>query len=400
MKNGKLLKDIATKINEQGGRAFFVGGFVRDAFFGKESKDVDIEVFGLPTENLVRLLKSFGQVDEVGKSFGVIKVTIGDLDLDFSLPRREVKKGAGHTAFEVVPDHTMTIQDAVLRRDFTINAIMKDVLTGEIIDLVGGVEDIKNRILRHVSPAFAEDPLRVLRGFQFAARFRLNMAKETIELCRELKSEFDSLARERLFIEWEKFLVKGMFFEHGFKVLQQTGWDECFEGIILTGLNFNTISEALTKVSMLEFESNTQKLIVALAVIEDTFSEGLVGQLTDDRQIVREVKELLKISGTSNVSHTIPNLLISIGLNKKHCSLDTIKKFFGLQFAVSKFDAIFGRITEEKLTPKITGQDLIKKGWNPKVQKEEFGKELKRLHFLQLRDNLKKHELIHKIEKL
>src|SRR5437868_4871053 len=175
---------LAEHVRSAGGRALLVGGCVRDQLMGAQPKDWDVEVYGVEPARLRELLDGFGRVDAVGEAFTVYKV---GADLDVSLPRRERKSGRGHRAFVIEGDPVMTIEEATKRRDFTINAILQDPLTEEIIDVYGGREDLRNRILRAVSAeTFAEDSLRVLRAAQFAARFEFNIEPETVKLCRSI----------------------------------------------------------------------------------------------------------------------------------------------------------------------------------------------------------------------
>ena len=181
-----------------------VGGCVRDELMNIEPKDFDVEIYGIEPEKLKEILESFGKVDAVGEAFTVYK--IGN-DLDVSLPRRERKVARGHKGFVVEGDKDMSFEEAAKRRDFTVNAILKDVLTGEIVDIYGGREDIENKILRVVSPeTFAEDSLRVLRAAQFAARFKFEIDAETIEICRRI--DLTDLPKERIWCELEKLLLK------------------------------------------------------------------------------------------------------------------------------------------------------------------------------------------------
>src|SRR5438034_9123933 len=160
------VRDLATAVRDAGGRALVVGGWVRDRLLDRDSTNIDVEVFGLPSSRLRQLLEPFGRVEAVGESFQVYK--LGDIDV--SLPRRESKAGRGHRGFEVAGDPTMTVEEAVRRRDFTINAIVWDPLTDEYLDPSGGRADIERRLLRVVDRrTFADDSLRVLRGVQFAA---------------------------------------------------------------------------------------------------------------------------------------------------------------------------------------------------------------------------------------
>jgi tRNA nucleotidyltransferase (CCA-adding enzyme) len=192
-------------VREAGGRALVVGGWVRDRLLGREAKDLDIEVFGLPADRLQALLSGMGRVETVGESFQVFK--LGDIDV--SLPRRESKAGRGHRGFAVTGDPTMTVAEAARRRDFTVNAISWDPLIegpDGYVDPVGGCADLEARVLRAVDQAtFGDDSLRVLRGVQFAARFGLVMDEPTRRLCRAIP--LDDLPAERVWGEVEKLLA-------------------------------------------------------------------------------------------------------------------------------------------------------------------------------------------------
>ena len=193
---------IARAVAAAGGRALIVGGWVRDRLLGRPSKDIDIEVYALDAEALRTVLSSFGPVNTVGESFTVYKVA----DLDVSLPRRESKVGHGHRGFAVTGDPTLSIVEASRRRDFTINAISYDPLTGEYEDPFAGRADLEARVLRAVDPrTFADDSLRVLRAVQFAARFELTVDQGTAQLCRRIR--LDDLPSERIWGELEKLLL-------------------------------------------------------------------------------------------------------------------------------------------------------------------------------------------------
>ena len=177
---------ILHRIREKNGKAFIVGGFVRDFLMGFPNKDIDIEVFGLTLQQLKNVISNHSKkFDEVGESFGILKVDmsgVGGDDLEFSLPRRDSKQGTGHKGFVVETDSGMTIEEAGARRDFTINSMSYDVLNDKIIDIYNGQNDINNKIIRHTSPAYSEDPLRVLRGMQFGARFGFSMHPAAITI--------------------------------------------------------------------------------------------------------------------------------------------------------------------------------------------------------------------------
>ena len=219
------------------GRPRLVGGGVRDWLLGLEPHDFDIEVAGVDFETLQRSLAPFGATDIIGRSFGVVKVRgSAESEYDFSLPRRESKTGAGHRGFAVKPDPDLSDAEAAARRDFTVNAIAYDPITGTLFDPHGGERDLKARVLRHTSAAFSEDPLRVLRAFQLAARFDFSLAPETAALCRTIVDSFKELPVERVWGEWDKWAVKSKVPSRGLTVLEETGWLRHFpEVAILRG---------------------------------------------------------------------------------------------------------------------------------------------------------------------
>jgi tRNA nucleotidyltransferase (CCA-adding enzyme) len=206
------------------GRPRVVGGCVRDWLLGLKPKDFDIEVPGADFEMLQRVLAPFGSTDVVGKSFGVIKLRLEGIEYDFSLPRRESKTGAGHRGFAVEPEPNLSDFEAAARRDFTVNAIAYDPFSNSLIDPHDGEKDLRARILRHTSNAFTEDPLRVLRAFQLAARFDFTLAPETAALCRSIKTSFYELPVERVWNEWAKWAEKSQTPSRGLAVLQETEW--------------------------------------------------------------------------------------------------------------------------------------------------------------------------------
>jgi tRNA nucleotidyltransferase (CCA-adding enzyme) len=209
---------IARAVEEAGGRALVVGGWVRDRLMGRESKDVDLEVYGVPAERLRELLARFGSVNAVGESFTVFK--LGDIDV--ALPRRESKVGRGHKGFEVHGDPNLSPVEAARRRDFTVNAISWDPLRETYADPFGGREDLECRVLRAVDPAtFGDDSLRVLRAIQFAARFEFTLDPATETLCRTIP--LDDLPSERIWGEIEKLLLEARRPSLGFELALRLG---------------------------------------------------------------------------------------------------------------------------------------------------------------------------------
>lgn len=215
------------------GNPLIVGGAVRDSFEGFDNKDIDIEVHKTDIDTMVKFLKRKGyKVDEVGKQFGVLKVSgKGVTDLDLSVPRRENRTGAGHRSFSVDLDNNLSPLEAAERRDFTFNAVMYDHRRKLLVDPAKGAQDYQDKVMRHVSEKFSEDPLRVLRGFQFAGRFSMTYAPETAELCRSIRGEYSDLSVERVREEFTKFYTKGKDPQRAIEALQDSGWDNIEPGL-------------------------------------------------------------------------------------------------------------------------------------------------------------------------
>ncbi len=228
-KDRAMAEKIAEKVDKIGGKVYYVGGFVRDELLGLHSAntvvDIDIEVHGVLKVDLHSILEELGNPISMGKSFGIM--ALKNYNLDIALPRIEEKVGDLHTDFNVTIDENMGTYQAAKRRDFTINAIMKDVLTGEIIDHFGGLDDLENKVIRHIDDdTFKEDALRVLRACSFAARFKFDVAEETLILCQSMNIR--NLSKERIFAELVKLFEKSnkpsIFFRELEKMNQLDYW--------------------------------------------------------------------------------------------------------------------------------------------------------------------------------
>ena len=203
-----MLQKIAEDIAAKGGRCFYVGGYVRNQLMNialEDGEDIDIEVYFLGVKELISLLSHYGTPRLVGKSFPVIKIS-GHQEWDFTLP--------------VKPD--ISFAEACARRDFTINSMMMDVLSGEVLDFYGGQPDISNHIIKHTSPdVFVRDPLRVYRAVNFAARLSFAIHPETIELI--TSTDLSEVNRERIFEELKKLLMLSPQPSIGLRYMHQTG---------------------------------------------------------------------------------------------------------------------------------------------------------------------------------
>jgi len=409
--NNKLAKQIAVAVEEAGGRAYFVGGYVRDKLLHIENKDIDIEVHGILTEKLEMILDSVGERLQFGKSFGVYNIKGSSIDI--AMPRKEECIGNKHTDFKVDVNPFLGTKKAAERRDFTVNAIMEDVLTGEIIDHFGGVSDLKNKIIRHVNDrSFSEDPLRVLRGAQFSSRFCFEIAEETKSLCS--KMDLKTISHERVFEEMKKALLKAdkpsLFFRNLFHMGQLSSW---FPEVLklkgieqshkhhLEGNVFNHTMMVLDEAAkyrecvknkmgfMLTALVHDFGKIVTTEVIDGEIhayrheTEGLpvikafLKRLTNEKQLIDYVLSLSE-------HHMKPNVLAlnSSGVKSTNKMFDSVAEPLDLIY-IAISDG-FGKISEHEFVstekflkdrldvyyeymsrPCVTGEDLIKAGLKP-----------------------------------
>lgn len=362
----RTVAPVVDAIRKAGGTPYVVGGFVRDKILGADSKDLDIEVHGIDADTLVRTLKQFGKVDEVGKAFGVLKVRYGGEDLDISLPRTDSKSGAGHTGFDISVDPHMGIDKALARRDFTINAIGMDPTTGKIVDPYGGEGHLKEGRLVAVSEAFSEDPLRVLRGVQFAARFGMTMDDETAALSRTLRREIEDVPVERVWGEFEKIGSKGRDLTAPARVIEQVG---------LQG-RFGNIRPATPNLDGLKGE---QRVAVALAAIGA--DPHKIGATNNVLKRMEEIDSALSFSGTEADSRAFARTMkLSTFRDAQRINPDL------------KFDPA---VADGPIAPVITGGDLIQAGMS---QGPDLGRTLRDLTAAQDRGEITtKEEALRKI---
>ena len=227
MKIPKIIDSISKELLEHNAKAIVVGGSVRDHFLELSIKDYDVEIYGLSQiEELESILSKYGSVNLVGKSFGVLKFVHEGEEYDFSFPRTEEKVALGHRGFDVTCNGELTFKEASLRRDFTVNAIGYDIEEKAFIDPYGAKDDMKKRCLRHINDGtFIEDPLRIYRAVQFCARFDYVLAEETFKLCKIMVEQgmLEELAKERIYIEFKKLLLKSPKPSVGFELIRELG---------------------------------------------------------------------------------------------------------------------------------------------------------------------------------
>lgn len=363
---------IAKQINQAGGTAYLVGGCVRDYLLGQEPKDIDIEVFGLTPSQLLPLLGP--DVKFCGESFGVYK--IGNLDI--SIPRREVKSGQGHRGFEVECDPYMPIEEAASRRDFTINAILYNPLTQVFFDPFNGIKDLEDKRLSVTSYRFAEDPLRVLRGMQFASRFNLLASPATISLCQQLVEQMKEISKERIYGEWEKWAKKAIKPSTGLKFLEITSWLKNFPILYRMSLCandwWNTLSacDEVVKlggdhITLFSALLNTVGPIQAKLFFEQHFA-GFCKKELD------EICHLISLLRSPCFTYTLNSLAQVRDFLHRRLKGTTFDRFNLLVRAINqplyhKTSYFLSQCSEylktNKLEPLVKGQDLIDRGFSP-----------------------------------
>lgn len=293
----RRLMQIAERIRDAGGKCYLVGGFVRDALLGRNSRDFDVEVYDLRQEALLKILSNFGRPNLVGKAFGVVHLVSKGLDLDFSFPRTENKIGEGHRGFLVETHLHLTFAEAALRRDFTVNAMGLSLPELELSDPYDGEGDLKRGILRHVSAAFAEDSLRILRGVQFASRFSLRLAPETAALCRSLS--LNDLSSERILEEFRKWLLKPGRPSFGLSAFLEMELSRFFPEIAPLNGSFENLGMLLDNVSerLSRLPEPTSAEVLAFASLlsgaENVLAvNGFLSRITNEVKVLKRVPEL------------------------------------------------------------------------------------------------------------
>ena len=410
---GRLLR-IVRDIRDAGGRAFLVGGWVRDALLGKNCRDYDIEVYDIGQEELVPILKNYGRTNLVGKAFGVIHLAMKGESLDFSFPRTESKVGYGHRGFVVHTDEKLSFRDAALRRDFTINAMGMELPDLTLCDPYGGIDDLKAHVLRHVGPAFAEDSLRILRGVQFASRFECTLAPETVELCRTLS--LADLSVERLFEEFKKWLLKPGRPSMGLRAFLDIGLEGFFPEVVPLAGSWEALGRLLdnmasARAALLGNESpaldddECSELAFAALLSGNALAGGagdvksvvgtFLARITNELHLVKNVPELLSCYGGLDFEKVpsapeLRRLAVRLGGLKLLCLLvqSTPAPVAGnLGFAAALRDAAREvGVYEEAPQPYLTGKMLLDMGMKPG---KEMGVIIKRSFELQLDGEIK-----------
>lgn len=361
------LELLLKKLSEQGAKTYYVGGCVRDELLGKENKDIDIEIHHITEDEFISVAQELGiKIDFVGKLFGVYKAFMDGTDFDFSFPRTEKQIGEKHTDFEIVVDPFIGEEKAAERRDFTINALMKDTQTGKILDFFGGMKDLKTGVIRHCTEKFAEDSLRVFRAAQFASRFGFEIAPETIEIAKTL--DCTALPMERILEETKKAITKSETPSVFFKELEKMGVLELF----FPSLELELI-DTLTKAAKELHPEKVTEIVIAVIFESSKLT------ITNQTEIVEMIKSFKFLSEATSTfikdSKTVGELVfLTEQIKFKEFALfsilvEGVKQ--GLPtFEIKLLTSMFKVSQEIISTQFITGQELIQLGFKPS---KEFG---------------------------
>ena len=346
---------ILNKIIDYGGVPILVGGIVRDYFLNLESKDYDIEIYHIESlDKLILILKEFGDVNIVGASFGILKLTIDNIDIDFSFPRLESKNGLGHRGFEIKIDSNLSFENAAKRRDFTINSIGYDFKNDKILDPYNGIDDINNKVLKYVDKdSFIEDPLRVYRTVQFCARFEFILDSQTKLLCKEMVNynEFKTISKERIFQEYKKLLFKSMKPSIGLSLLKEFNLNNYDDKVLIDIDN------------MVRYKSNDKRKDLVLMFY---FISDILEEISNDVKLAKDIKKLKEFKVPIIYQHKISDIeinaeLISIKLDMMKNMPTAIlagKDLITLGYKPSvEFKTILDKVYRQQLDGKITSKD-------------------------------------------
>ena len=397
MTEQEMTLEIARRVKAAGGRVLLVGGYVRDRLMGVASKDMDIEVYGVTPAALRGILSTLGEPYDKGASFCVLGLR--HYDLDIAMPRRESRTGLKHTDFDVSVDPFLSYEEASRRRDFTINAMMYDPLTGEVIDCWGGREDLKRRVIRHVSgETFGDDPLRVFRAAQFAARLRADIAPETVAISRGL--DVTHLSHERVWEELSKALLKADAPSVFFLALREMGQLSPFfpEIDVLPEGAYETALRRVDAAAGLRGEAREDlhfMLALLLSPFPDVWNDGEARALSQVKRLTTAVRAQRYVQNALSLQDEPLRLFRAqaapldtrLMFDRSLCPRDLALTGIALAEARER-DAARAYLTERvtdyearAAQPMLTGRDLMAAGYPAGARMKEQLAYARRLHF-------------------
>ena len=397
------LNIIFEKLDKNNIKPMIIGGYIRDYLLNISSKDIDIELYGVSSlKKIEKILQEFGNINSVGKSFGVCKLSYENLDLDFSLPRMDSKISSGHSGFNIKIDKNLSFKTASSRRDFTMNAIGYDILNKKLLDPFSGQNDIKNKIIRAVDiEKISEDPLRVLRAVQFSSRFNFLLDNKLFDKCRLMIENrvLDELPKERIFDEIKKLLLKSIKPSIGFSLLKKLNGFLYFKELAtLKNEEFEHILLSLDMLSSYEIKSEKIKLTLMLASLCYYFDtkkiEIFLRRFTNEKELIKNIVTIIENKDTLDLSNikdfdiyflaTKLNIeqfcifLRGINLGKIDDKINAlIKKAKKLGILNKKADAI------------LKGQDIINLGIKPSKRISDI---LNKAYIAQISDRFNNHK--------
>jgi len=390
-----FLENIFDKLKSKNAKAIIVGGYIRDTLLGFESNDIDIEIYNVGSfEQLQNILEEFGNLNIVGKSFGVCKLNVNGYDLDFTLPRLDSKIASGHLGFDIKIDKNLDFSEAAKRRDFSINAIGFDVTSKTILDPFNGLQDLKNKTLKMVdATTFIDDPLRVLRAVGFCSKYNFIMHEKLFSLCSKMikKDTLLELPKERIYEEIKKILLRSAKPSIGFELLKKLDSLKYFKNLSLLTLDdWHLIMDSLDRfVSNKTTNIKTNEILMLVILcyrFDEIKTKEFILSLNNDKFLLKEIlnfksqlQKILELSYNKINNYDIYKLATSVNI-KNLCILSDV--LFGVGKTVySKAKEL--KVTDKKLKTIIMGRDLILLGLKPSAN---FSKILYESYEAQMRE--------------
>jgi len=427
------LESIVKDIEAEGGKSYLVGGAVIDTIKGIPLKDWDIEVYKLSLQKLESILSKHGRPNLVGKCFGIIKLRQDDKEYDFSIPRKENLIGIGHKAFEVEFVPNITPEEAAYRRDLTINSMFFDISERKLVDPYGGLKDLEEGVLRHTSDKFTEDSLRVLRVMQLLPRKGKIVADETLKLCKEMVSGYPTLAKERVFEEWNKLLMRAEKPSMGLQFLVDCGWIKWYPALdnlrhteqnpdwhpegsawnhtlmvvdyaaqlkdeipgewrraYMFGCLIHDVGKAVTASSDLTAHGHDEAGV--------PIAESFMREITEDKKLIEQILNIVKYhmrpgeltkgnakeSAWKRLHNKIPLNVIAYVSKADSCGR-LGRSLYDYHEPSEKALRLFEEYGKEPIPPTLMGRHLIEKGYEPGII---FGKILKEAYEIQIEEGI------------
>lgn len=374
----KLVYSLAKEIRNKGGCLYLVGGYVRDKFLGLESKDLDMEIFGISPSTLEGILDKYTQWKKVGK-YEVYLIKYKGINFEISL--------AKDSSFNILD--IFSIKKASKRRDLTINSIYYEPLKDFYIDNHKGIQHIKDKKLAFISEGeFLKDPLRILRVLSFFSRFNDFSLEKNLEKSIKKNSLFlAGIEKERIFIEISKLLLLGSNFEKTFKLSEKLG---------ISRVLFPEILNYKINYKILEYKNRNIETSLLLLFFKLEELDLVLTRLSPNKKMNKKIAKLIK-EYKAFIQVLRKGDRFNIKILALEADINSLIKIYHLRnrrknkVYLKKFISIYENIKTE-IKPIIRGRDLIKLGFVPN---EDFSKILKKIHMFQLKkDKVKKEELI------